>query len=371
MRFLIVSNAPLVYENGIAKAYAPYIKEMAIWHENVTETAFCCPVWPAANGLLVTEVPFPFRHFRLKDFNFKTPKAICYALFQVPYNVIILFRAMCWANHIHLRCPGNAGLIGALIQIFFPGKKKTAKYAGNWDTSVPKPLSYRLQQHLLANTFLTRNMAVLVYGNWAGAGKNIKPFFTASYSKKQITSFTKEDFEGPVRFVFAGMLTPGKGVIYALKIVHALRQRGHNISLELYGEGVERAAVEKYIAEHELQEFMHVFGNQNDRVLIDAYQRSHFVILPSASEGWPKVIAEGMFWGCVPIATPVSCVPDMLDSGKRGLLLKMQPHTDTANIEALINDYRGWLVKSSEAANWSQHFTTELFAEEISKLVRQ
>jgi hypothetical protein len=28
-----------------------------------------------------------------------------------------------------------------------------------------------------------------------------------------------------------------------------------------------------------------------------------------------------MFWGCVPIVTSVSCIPFMLDYGKRGVLL--------------------------------------------------
>jgi hypothetical protein len=31
-----------------------------------------------------------------------------------------------------------------------------------------------------------------------------------------------------------------------------------------------------------------------------------------------KAIAEGMFWGCIPVGTAVSCVPFMLDEGKRG-----------------------------------------------------
>jgi hypothetical protein len=44
------------------------------------------------------------------------------------------------------------------------------------------------------------------------------------------------------------------------------------------------------------------------------------VLLPSNSEGWPKAIAEGMFWGCVQLQTAVSCVPYMLDYGKEGLL---------------------------------------------------
>ena len=45
------------------------------------------------------------------------------------------------------------------------------------------------------------------------------------------------------------------------------------------------------------------------------------MILPSKSEGWPKAIAEGMFFGCIPIATPVSCVPWMLADGSRGILV--------------------------------------------------
>ncbi len=370
MRFLIISNAPFIYHGKTAVAYTPYIKEMAIWQENATETAFCCPVWNDENGLLVSEIPFKFRHFRLKDFNLNSPKAVLYALFYLPYNIIVLFRAMWWADHIHLRCPGNVGLLGAVLQVFFPHKKKTAKYAGNWDPSISKPWSYRLQQCILGNTFLTHNIKVLVYGKWPGMSKNIKPFFTASYSENEAKVSSKDDFQGPIRLIFAGMLTPGKGVMYALKVVNELHKKGHQIRLALYGEGPEREAIHGYIEESKLEHIVKVHGNQDEAVLKAAYQQSHFVLLPSASEGWPKVIAEGMFWGCVPIATAVSCVPDMLDSGKRGLLLTMNIGSDLPKIENLITDYPGFLLKSRKSADWSRYFTRELFEEEIKKLVQ-
>ena len=58
------------------------------------------------------------------------------------------------------------------------------------------------------------------------------------------------------------------------------------------------------------------------------------------SEGWPKVIAEGMFWGCLPIATRVSCVPNMLNNGKRGIILELTLQEDVKkNNDQKINKF--------------------------------
>jgi glycosyltransferase involved in cell wall biosynthesis len=93
------------------------------------------------------------------------------------------------------------------------------------------------------------------------------------------------------------------------------------------------------------------------------------VILPSKSEGWPKAIAEGMFWGCVPISTKVSCVPFMLDNENRGLLLEMELDKDVAKIENIINNESDFIIKSKLASQWSKQFTLEVFEDEIKKLI--
>ena len=95
------------------------------------------------------------------------------------------------------------------------------------------------------------------------------------------------------------------------------------------------------------------------------------MILPSRSEGWPKAIAEGMFFGCIPIATPVSCVPWMLDYGSRGILLgeykNQEPRAKkldliSSNIEKvqlLLQDPEKMKRMSEEAKKWSQQYTLE------------
>jgi hypothetical protein len=93
--------------------------------------------------------------------------------------------------------------------------------------------------------------------------------------------------------------------------------------------------------------------------------------LPSKSEGWPKAIAEGLFWGCVPLATKVSCVPYMLDFGNRGILLEMDVEKDLLQIEKLVDDVNAFETKSKRAEKWSHNYTTDFFETEIKKRVDQ
>ncbi len=114
------------------------------------------------------------------------------SLIKIPIIIITIFKSCKKADHIHLRCPGNIGLLGCFVQIFFPKKIKTAKYAGNWDPQSKQPVSYKIQKFLLKNTILTKNMQTLVYGKWKNQSKNIKPFFTASFSDSEIEPLIKK-----------------------------------------------------------------------------------------------------------------------------------------------------------------------------------
>ncbi len=306
---------------------------------------------------------------KINSFDIKSFKSIIRTIVGLPKNISTIYMAMKFATHIHLRCPGNIGLLGCVVQVLFPKKMKTAKYAGNWDSNVKQPLSYRLQKWILSNTFLTRNMQVLVYGEWENSSKNIKPFFTASYFEKDKIEITPRDFKTKISFMFVGTLSNGKQPLYAIQLVENLLKRDHPVQLFLYGDGTERKLLENYIEKNNLENFIFLKGNQNQETLKKAYLENHFVILPSLSEGWPKVIAEGMFWGCFPIATMVSCVPYMVDKGNRGLLLNLNLMEDVVKIENIITDKTVYHEMVQKAIAWSRQFTLDVFEIEIKKLV--
>lgn len=369
MKLLVVSSAPLIFRENKVFAYSPYVNEMAIW-QKYAGISFACVEWKEANGLLVSEVPFKIdQFFKLADFNIKSKKNILKAIYNSFLNIFILIKAMKSADHIHLRCPGNMALLGCIAQIFFPNKIKTAKYAGNWDSKSKQPFTYRLQKKILSNTFLTKNMQVLVYGEWQKKNKNIKPFFTATYHESDKEPVIKRNLRERIGFVFAGTLSIGKRPMYALKLVESLHKKGCDVHFDLYGQGVEKKKLETYISENRLSQIITLHGNQNELTVRNAYQKAHFLVLPSQSEGWPKVVAEAMFWGCVPISSAVSCVPNMLDYGNRGILLSMELEKDAAEIFKLLNDEATYLEKSLKAENWSRNYTLDTFEAEIKKLL--
>jgi len=370
MKLLIVSAAPFIFKNNETFAYSPYVNELIIYKKFCSEINFCCPVWVNEKGLLIKKIPFNYtKHYKLIDSDLLTPKKIFKAIFQSIYNIFVIIKAMREADHIHLRCPGSMALLGCIVQIFFPNKMKSAKYAGNWDPKSKNPWSYKMQHYILQNTFLTQNMQVLVYGDWNNQSKNIKSFFTATYSESEKESIEKTDLKHGIKFIFVGSLVSGKNPLYGIKLVEKLIRKGHIATLDLYGDGIERKSLENYIQMNKLESYIFLKGNNSKETLKSAYKKSHFVILPSKSEGWPKAIAEGMFWGCIPIATKVSCVPYMLDFGKRGILLEMNLDKDAEQIENLIMSQNTFLKKSQIAMEWSRNFTTDVFEKEIAKLL--
>ncbi|MDD5151441.1 MAG: glycosyltransferase [Flavobacterium sp.] len=370
MTFLIVTHVPHIQQQNHYFAYAPYVREMNVWIKQVDKVIIVAPITKAFKS----DIDSPYEHknielIPIKRFDMLSLKASLYSLFKIPRISISLYKAMRKANHIHLRCPGNIGLLGCCVQILFPNKIKTAKYAGNWDPKSKQPWSYKLQKWILENTFLTRNMQVLVYGEWAGSTKNIQPFFTATYTEADKLLVFKKDQKERIDFVFVGTLVKGKNPLYAVQLAEALHKKGFDLTLTLYGEGTERELLEHYISLHNLEKIVALKGNQTQEIIKKAYQKSHFVILPSESEGWPKVIAEGMFWGCVPLATPVSCVPFMLDHSSRGLLLTMNKEKDLLQIENLLANKIEYAVKSKKSIDWSRQYTMDVFEQEVKKLL--
>ncbi len=368
--FCIITHVPHCYSENKYFGYAPYVNEMNIWLKHVDKVIIVAPL----KKYSITTIHQNYNHNNIKfievpDFSLTSFKAVLKTIFVIPIIFFRILRAMSASNHIHLRCPGNMGLLGSFAQIFFPSKTKTAKYAGNWDANSKQPLSYRIQKWILSNTFLTKKMSVLVYGEWNNQTKNIKSFFTATYSESEKEILKPKDFSNVINFLFVGTLVKGKQPLYAIKLIEQLKLKGKNVQLSIYGSGSENKVLQEYIISNNLIDFIFLKGNADKETMKKNYQENHFLILPSKSEGWPKVVAEAMFFGCLPIATKVSCIPNMLDYGNRGILLNEEINSDAFQIEELLSNQDLYNSKINAAINWSRNFTIDKFEDEIKKLL--
>lgn len=291
-------------------------------------------------------------------------------IYKLPIILTRLYQSMDNATHIHLRCPGNIGLLGCLVQILFPRKPKTAKYAGNWDPKANQPWSYNFQKWILSNTLISKNIKVLVYGKWPHQSKNIKPFFTASYFEFEKQDNYIRNYTQKLKFCFVGTLSNGKQPQIAFELIRKLRNQKVNAELSFYGDGVLKSDLENLITKHDAIDWVKIHGNQPQVVIKKALKYHHFLILPSLSEGWPKVVAEAMFWGCIPIVSSVSCTPWMLKEGERGILMtKNNLKADLQKIKSSLNKPQSLEEMSLKASEWSRKFTLDLFEEQIERIL--
>ena len=371
MKFGIITHAVHKVKAEQFFAYEPYVREMNLWAKYVDEIIILAPKSQYKD---ISKIEISYNHpkitfVEIPNFSITTLKNLLHSLTVIPKICLKIFNIMKASDHIHLRCPGNIGFLGCIIQILFPSKPKTVKYAGNWDPKSKQPLSYRLQKWILSNTLLTRNCKVLVYGEWESQSKNIIPFFTASYSKNEIKDISVKTLKSKIKLIFVGAFSAGKQPLKPVEVLEILLGKGFNVELQMFGDGIEMKNVKNYVFEKSLQKNVFLNGNQSKETIKKAFQESHFLVFISKSEGWPKVVAEAMFWSCLPIATKVSCVPYMLGFGERGAIVSENSSEIALKIESYLNNQENYQNAILSARKWSQKFTLEEFEKEIKKII--
>ncbi|MEE9409073.1 MAG: glycosyltransferase [Polaribacter sp.] len=374
MKFAIITHALHKVKGEKLYAYEPYVKEMNIWLLQADEVLLLSPT---CNDK-INEIEIPYNHKKIclnkiPNINILTLKNKIRSLTYLPLILIKIFKVMMYADHIHIRCPGNIGLLGCAVQVLFPSKPKTVKYAGNWDPNSKQPTSYKIQKWILSNTFLTKNCKVLVYGNWKNQSKNIVPFFTASYKKSEIEIIEKKSLSATITFLFVGSFSEGKQPFLSVKVIENLILKGFNVKLEMFGEGAQFNKIKEYVKNNSLEKTIILHGNKSKDIVKKAYKKAHFLLFISKSEGWPKVVAEAMFWRCLPISSKVSCVAYMLDNGARGSLVMSNVTLEELKqiiIKYIENEgvYQKQVLKAQE---WSQQFTIDKFSKEIKKIIHE
>lgn len=370
MKLAIFTLVEHIEHQGKYYGYAPYIREMDLWNTHFDEVTVVAPL---SENKTIDAITIPYEHPNIKFvtvpvFNIKSVGSIFRLLLSIPNVCFKMVKVMHHADHLHFRSPSNISAIAALLQVFFPMKKKTMRYTGNWDPKSKQPIGYRFQRQLFSNTFLTRRMTGLVYGNWRDMTKNINPFFAATFHENEKKNSAERDYSSQLKFMFTGGLVAGKRPLFAIRVIESLQSRGISCSLDVFGDGPLRAKMDIYITQNNLDKTIKLHGNQDKEILKGALKDSHFVVLPSKSEGWPKALAEGMFFGCIPISTKISCVPWMLDDGKRGILIEAQLEDAVYEIQSVITNDN--LKEMSKAAKlWSQEYTVEKQVSEIDKIL--
>lgn len=123
-----------------------------------------------------------------------------------------------------------------------------------------------------------------------------------------------------------GRLTANKNVDQIIDIVGTVARTGQAIELDILGEGEQRGALEKQVADLRLGEIMHFRGHI---AAVGQYlSTASVLLLSSRHEGQSLAILEAQAYGCVPVAYDVDFGPREVNrQGETGHLVE---YSDTA-----------------------------------------
>lgn len=297
-------------------AYEPVMREVVILATMFDEVIWLGSRVDCLSSILTAHKPHNVRLVAMPSVR-HTSFNMLKVLAAYPVFIFTILRYWRSATHVHTRGPSHPAFIALLFSKVLGSKQYWHKYAGNW-TSTAAPFMYRLQRNLL-RALNKPNVHVTVNGREERDGKHILSFENPCLYEAERSTATqvRKDFSGKLNLLFVGEFTQAKGLDVLMQVLeNDLPERIGNISL--VGTG---PMYEEIKSRSERIEQVHLSGAIPRARLDDYYSKAHLLILPSRSEGFPKVVAESAAYGCIPVVTGISVISAYVNDGVSGILM--------------------------------------------------
>lgn len=203
---------------------------------------------------------------------------------------------------------------------------------------------------------------------YAGNAKaKVKEIRSATLTADEITKEYKELNKDDVRLLYVGELKPEKGVNYLIEGFKLLIDQGYKVRLTIVGDGPEKAKLERKVMEMQVENVISFTGYVPlGPQLLKIYKHNDIFILPSISEGTPRVLIEAMANRLLVIATNVGGIPFTINNNQNGILIesKSPDQICCAVKEILKNDVKREQIIEG-AFEFAKENTLESFVDNI------
>lgn len=370
VRRLAVVSAAVHYEHaGRLYAYAPYVREMDLWAELFPELVIAAPLRreaPPADAAPFERANVTVRPQR--EMGGVTLGAKLRQAAAVPFMLRDLVRALRDADAIHVRCPGNLGLLALAVAPLL-SDRLVAKYAGQWDGCASEPFTVSLQRQVLRSRWWRG--PVTVYGSWPSQPAHVVPFFTSMLTGEQLARAARcasgRRVTLPLRVLFVGRLSRAKNVDILLR---AVALAGDVVgSCTIVGEGPERASLGSLVTQLAIADRVRFTGGLSFDEVLDNYERHDVLVLASDTEGWPKALAEAMTFGLVAIGTASGFVCEMLGEGRGIGVRARDPEAIAVALRTVAADPAAASAMGAAGAAWGARHSLESLQAGIARLL--
>lgn len=275
--------------------------------------------------------------------------------------------------YIHWYCsrrrrPISHWLVGNPLELL----KMESRYGGFKDRLA---LWYTYADEKMLKWMVTKSNAALVV-NGEELGQKWSQFspetvVSSTISKSEYRKREDTCTGQAVRLLFVGFVRPEKGLEYLIRAIPNINSQ-IPVKLSIVGENARYPAelrrIETLINELGVSEQVEWMGYARFGAdLFEHLDNSDILVLPTLSEGTPRVLVEGRARSVPIVSTTVGGIPSSVTDGVDGLLVPPKDHVALAQaISRVINDsgLRASLIRNgyTTAENWCvENFTERLY----------
>jgi colanic acid/amylovoran biosynthesis glycosyltransferase len=156
----------------------------------------------------------------------------------------------------------------------------------------------------------------------------------------------------PRNILCVGRLCPSKGQAILVSAADELRRRGLRFNILFLGGGEDQDAIQRQIADLSLSDCITLAGSVGHDRIKEELAKADVFVLPSFAEGIPIALMEAMAAEVPVISTAIAGIPELIEHGKEGILVRASDSSGLADaIESILSgeaDTRPMLDRAAE-----------------------
>jgi glycosyltransferase involved in cell wall biosynthesis len=291
-------------------------------------------------------------------------------LVQAPKVIRLVAQTLKHVDYFQLRTPTGIGVYLIPYLTFFSRHKGWYKYAGNWNQK-HAPMGYAIQRWFLKQ----QSRPVTINGQWPKQPRHCYSFENPCLTLGDIDTGSKvleEKTFDRISFCYVGRLEKQKGVE---RIIKAFSEIDSSLlsrigQVHLVGEGSDLPYFKALSASTGVSFVFHSALSRDE--VFQVYAQSHVFLMPTtASEGFPKVIAEALSYGCIPVVSDLSSIGQYVTHNVHGFLINPIDNSELVStihnlLQFTIDDYNELMKHRYEIIH---KFTFEYYLQHILKSI--
>jgi glycosyltransferase involved in cell wall biosynthesis len=352
----LIPPGPISYDGRVYRAFKPYALLANSLTRHFRRVVVCSQaIGPDSTGFAGCDTEFS-PAVQIQPLPEPPPDARRGLGYQVR-RALALVRLMPEWDLVYVFVPSYPGAVAYTVGRLFMRKRMPVYLANDWEEITPYTFrgrgwkralfpAYRWtltqwERWIMRTAPLALTAGRALHQKYGGEGRPV--YETVPVMEMRHTDMVRRDPEtlgSPVRMLYVGSLIPRKGLPVLFDALLLLAQKGVHVTLDLVGEGAGRAELEALVAKLGLGDRVTFHGFvENGPALFTWYRQADLFVLPTYSEGFPRVLYEALGHSLPVVATAVSGIPRLLRDGEHALLVPAGDAAALADaIERMVTD---------------------------------